>query len=150
MSREDLTDRRNLSRILRRVSLEATGCWIWLGPKQRDGYGWFPRRRGSRLAHRVSYEYFLGPIPPGLELDHLCRNRACVNPFHLEAVTGSENSARSPDVVSTRNRAKTHCVHGHAFDAPNTMRRSDGARRCRICFNAGRRARRSRARTVPT
>src|SRR5699024_1617461 len=84
-----------------------------------------------KLAHRVSYETFAGPIPEGLDLDHLCRNRSCVNPEHLEPVTRSENLRRSP--LMARGQDKTHCPHGHEYSPENTRITKAGARACRTC-----------------
>ena len=81
-----------------KVSIAPTGCWLWAGAIQAsNGYGRFGVGRatdGVCFAHRWAYEFFLGPIPAGLEIDHLCRVRACVNPLHLQPVTHAENRAR--------------------------------------------------------
>ena len=102
------------------------GCWMWKATTSR-GYGQFFDRRSSRTvgAHRWSFELLVGPIPKGLELDHLCRNRACVNPAHLEPVDHKENVRRG--LVP-----KTHCLRGHdlAVHAPTS---TDGRRHCREC-----------------
>lgn len=96
-------------------------CWTWIGKLDRDGYG----RLDRMMAHRFVYEALVGPIETGLDLDHLCRVRDCVNPEHLEPVTRSENNKR-------KNASKTHCKHGHEFTAENT-RASNGKRECRAC-----------------
>lgn len=85
------------------------GCWYWSGAKHHKGYG---NLRG-RMAHRISYEQFIGPIPKGLQLDHLCEAKNCVNPFHLEPVTNQENKLRWADNL-------THCPQGHPYDSNNT------------------------------
>ena len=109
------------------------GCWLWLGTRDRDGYGSF---RGSRSdekvrAHRWSYERYVGPIPDGLTIDHLCRNPSCVNPEHMEPVTKGENTLRG-NGAPARNARKTHCNRGHPFDEANT-RIWKGKRACREC-----------------
>lgn len=114
------------------------GCWVWLAHKNNNGYGYI-WTKGERVeAHRVSYELHKGPIPEGLEIDHLCRVRHCVNPEHLEAVTERENKLRSGGMAS-RNAAKTHCPQGHPYSAWNT-KDDAGSRRCRTCKNARQRA----------
>ena len=104
-------------RVVKRGSDE---CWLWTGAKTMDGYGQFNRRS---YAHRVSYEMHKGPIPEGLVIDHLCRNKKCVNPAHLEAVTNTVNLQRSAPAT------KTHCKRGHAL----IDRQSNGDRYCKQC-----------------
>jgi hypothetical protein len=110
------------------------GCWEWQG-KLNQGYGVVWDSGRVRQAHRFAWELLRGAIPDGLTLDHLCRNRRCVNPGHLEPVTAVENTMRgqAPHAINAR---KTHCVRGHAFDDENTYVRSDGARICRACVRA--------------
>lgn len=115
-------------------------CWPWTGRLCRDGYA---RAGGGKPAARLAYEMLVGPIAPGLEPDHLCRNRACVNPAHLEPVTHRVNSLRSVGFVAI-NAAKTHCNSGHEFTFENTYRNRDGNRQCRACHNASGRARYAR------
>lgn len=113
-----------------------SGCWIWTGTYCRK-YGTFSEKHVLIPAHRWSYQYFVGPIPEGFEIDHLCRTPACVNPAHLEAVTGKENTRRHFAGLS-------HCKYGHEWTPENTFVGRDGRRRCRLCVN--RRARESKAR----
>ena len=108
-------------------------CWLWAGATDRCGYGKFSPARGHCWkAHRWAYVHLVGPIPWGLELDHLCRVRRCVNPAHLEPVTGRENRLRGTSPVAVF-AAATHCIHGHPFDAENTIWRRTGGRDCREC-----------------
>jgi hypothetical protein len=110
-----------------------TGCWHWTGGKDRGGYGDFRNTVGAHVrAHRYAYESLVGPIPDGLQIDHLCRVRHCVNPSHLEPVTARVNTLRSK-APSARNAAKTECKRGHPFDHLNTAFQSDGRRSCRAC-----------------
>jgi hypothetical protein len=106
-------------------------CWIWQGKTTPNGYAKFRAKPGApeRVVHRVLWEFYNNaPVPDGLQLDHLCRTRACVQPTHFEAVTPSENTLRQDHA----NRRKTHCPRGHEYTPENT--RTDGVRRwCRQC-----------------
>jgi hypothetical protein len=107
------------------------GCWLWTGATNSDGYGKITiQPRTGIPAHRVAYELFVGPIPAGLQIDHLCRVRNCVNPAHLEPVTPAENMARSV-------AARTTCKRGHEFTAENTYSRRNAkggiSRTCKTC-----------------
>ena len=109
-----------------------SGCWLWAGNVDDQQYGRTPHNGRSRRAHRISYETHKGPIPPGLVIDHLCRNPSCVNPDHLEAVTNYVNVMRGRNhVVAYKQR--THCSHGHEYSPENTYFTADRARRCRKC-----------------
>lgn len=119
----------------RRVGPEA--CWLWRGAINSDGYGCLNRARADRLA----YIYCRGPIPSGLTIDHLCRVRQCVNPWHLEVVTNKENCLRGIS-RSAMNARKTHCLHGHELSRENIYLPPSGGRHCRICLYARMRAKR--------
>ena len=99
------------------------GCWEWTRYRYSNGYAALSVNGKQRLAHRVAYETFVAPIPEGLTIDRLCRNRACVNPGHLEPVTSGEN---------TRRAMRSHCVNGHPFNEENTWMHK-GKRYCREC-----------------
>lgn len=123
-------------------------CWIWTGSKTQNGYG-SCHFVGETLAHRWAYREFVGEIPEGLHIDHLCRVRDCVNPAHLEAVTQRENNDRAgyealhaaarlaAQAENARRRgaalARTHCTHGHEYTEANTYWGKTGTRLCRKC-----------------
>ena len=117
---------------LRRGSVSE--CLIWpLGGK--DGYGVVAIGGRTLRVHRHIYEQVVQPVPVGLDLDHLCRNRACFNPAHLEPVTSRENTMRGAGVAPAK-AAQTHCVHGHEFTPENTYTKANGCRSCRTCSRA--------------
>lgn len=119
------------------------GCWIWTAGISAGGYGVFWNGKKQVYAHRYSYEFYKGEIPQGLEIDHLCRNRNCVNPKHLEAVTRSVNTKRGliPKILRERQKTKTHCPKGHEYNYKNTYHRPGKPedRDCRICRREARR-----------
>lgn len=135
-------------RLLSQIVKLDNGCWAWTGFVNKDGYGrtYYDGNR-STPAYQAFYRQFVGPIPEGLQLDHVCHtedescvggttcpHRRCVNPAHLEPVTEAENARRSRS-FSTLNARKTCCPHGHPFDAENTLI-SNGRRYCRTCQRA--------------
>lgn len=122
---------------------ETTGCVEWLGSVNSSGYGLISFFGPLMLTHRLSYEAHVGPIPEGLHIDHLCRNRLCVRPEHLEPVTPAENNRRAAAAI-------THCINGHEYTPETTIIKKRGAGRsltrgCRTCVNAQQRAGRERA-----
>ena|SRR5215813_1701201 len=134
---------RNLATLLERfrdsIVPHEHGCWEWRAHKNSAGYGMFQvAGTGKVLAHRLAWELVHGPIPDGREIDHLCRNRACPNPAHLELVTPRENNSRGMS-TSARHARQTRCQNGHRF----TYLSPRGTRRCRLCDNAKQRVRRA-------
>lgn len=149
---------------------EESGCWLWQGRIDKYGYA---RIGDGHIGHRYAYKAFVGPIPEGLDVDHVCHmaasacapgascpHRRCVNPQHLEPVTRAENNRRrwvaakksgiwSNGHAGRRDgQKKSACIHGHEFTPANTRMRSDGGRACRTCVNQHKRERRARARAA--
>jgi hypothetical protein len=122
-------------RFLAKTAQAENGCWEWTGSRASNGYGMVGDSGKLRQVHRVAYEIFVGPIPAGMSIDHLCRNRRCVSAEHLEAVTTRENVLRGVG-LSAENARKTHCKRGHEFTPQNiywTRNPSGPGRECRTC-----------------
>ena len=127
-----------------KIVIDERGCWNWTGALQKDGYG-VCNRFGQSLAHRAVYLMKNGSISNELEIDHLCRNRKCVNPWHMEQVTHQENTSRSIFLRERhRNGKKTHCIRGHEFNEQNSFIENYNGkimRKCRVCINIRQRER---------
>jgi HNH endonuclease len=117
----------------RRKVIFGDKCWEWVGSRNSSGYGYFFFQGKNRRAHRVVYELFVAPIPEGMTIDHLCRNRACVNPDHLEVIPFRENVLRGENQMAKQAR-QTHCKRGHALSGANLyIIPASGSRACRTC-----------------
>lgn len=121
---------KDIQRFFSKVNV-VDNCWEWTDSLQR-GYGYFKLKGKYCLSHRLSYKLFNGDLDDNLTIDHLCRNRKCVNPEHLEQVTIQENVVRGfgPTAINSK---KTHCIRDHEFTIDNTFIRKSGGRTCRIC-----------------
>jgi hypothetical protein len=131
---QPLSMRDGYEKVMARCVEDERGCWVWQGGKQGKGYGVVNYDGRAWLTHRLVYEAEKGPIPDGLQIDHLCRNRVCCNPNHLEAVTPRVNVLRGN--VGKRERERTHCPKGHEYTPENTKvkkRGSRGSRSCKAC-----------------
>lgn len=134
--------RKDLARIFSKIKVSTerfyngAPCWEWQG-SQCDGYGYVKWEGKNRRAHRILYAWVFGPIPhkgAKVEIDHLCKNRPCINPCHTDLVTSQVNSLRSNNMAA-RYAVRTHCNQGHEFCDENTHTSLSGSRRCRICKN---------------
>ena len=120
------------------VEIASDGCWNWTASVDHYGYGQFTLAGKKMGAHRAGWLLAIGPIEPSMQLDHLCRNRRCVNPDHLEPVTCRENLLRG-DTLAARNHRKTECSHGHRFVDENIIWKSSGGnRKYRVCKECAR------------
>lgn len=135
-----------MKRLMAGIQKDANGCWNWQRASVPSGYGVMSFEGRQAYTHRVSVRLFKGAIPPGLQVDHLCKNPRCCNPDHLEVVTPRENVMRSSSPIAAY-ADQTHCMHGHAFDDTNTYVTKDG-RHCRKCRARVARLFRSRVRAA--
>lgn len=125
-----------IERFTEKITVLDNGCWYWKAAVNTKDYGQFYNGKHQLNAHRWSYEYYKGAIPEGAVIDHLCRNRRCVNPDHLEAVTNKENILRG-EWKAGQNSRKTHCKEGHPLEGENLiMRTSRHGRGCKTCMYA--------------
>ncbi len=126
----------------------SNGCWEWQASLTTNGYGQIMVDKRKCYAHRIAYEVFVGEIPSDLEIDHLCCNKRCINPQHLETVTSRENTARHFNNWIDA-RSASHCKRGHEYTAANTLKRPNGGRACRTCSVVSNRRSVQRAEALP-
>lgn len=122
-------------RVFSGLVIDPSGCLLWTRETDKDGYGRLKFRGRWVRVHRAMFEWFVEPIPPELEPDHLCRVRRCASPAHLELVTHRENMLRAAGFAA-ENAAKTHCDKGHEYTPVNTYVTPSGSRDCRTCRRA--------------
>lgn len=127
--------RRRLHALLTKTVAEEE-CIVWTGSIGNHGYGQYRTEDGNPTVHRMMWETFIGEIPDGYEVHHVCGNRRCVNPYHLETLSKHDHWALGNSQSALRARA-THCQHGHEFTPANTYVRANGQRRCRRCHREG-------------
>ena len=132
---DSLLNEKQIQKFIKRIKMDLlSDCWNWVGYLSKDGYARISINGIQSYGHRLSYQYWKGNIPNGLQLDHLCRNRKCVNPNHLECVTTQENIRRGFS-IATINSLKTHCKRGHEYTVKNTWYRKDRTGRfCKKCW----------------
>lgn len=130
-------------RFAAKVDVCESGCWVWRGARNANGYGNVHRDGRTWRAHRLAYTLLIGNVPGGLHLDHLCRVRLCVNPAHMEPVTNRTNIMRGTSPTA-RHAVKQFCDAGHAFDDANTYHWR-GGRFCRACRAEAKRRQRARS-----
>ena len=126
----------SLPRLSRNAVVVDTACWTWTGARQSAGYGSMGMNGKTVLVHRYAYEMLVGPIPEGMTVDHLCSNKVCFRPEHLQLLDRNANSRKHYAAI-------THCPQGHEYDVANTKLSKRGTRSCRTCYNLARVARRA-------